>query len=142
MVLYRHTSKGLIPFLILFVPELRISGNCSGSYSNSTTTYIKSPNYPENYDDNVDCRWWITTTVQKTIVLNLTEVMVENCCDMLQIYEGDNDSGKQIYQSKDSSGSSEKWVNAKSLYVKFTTDDSTNFKGFKILLLTFGKCIT
>ena len=125
---------------------LKISGTCPGTFDNSTSTYITSPNHPQNYDNNVDCHWLITIPEEKSLVLYFTYFMTNGYNDKLTIYEGENGDGKQLYQYYGSNpegitGISEKWVNAKSVYITFNSDSFGTGKGFKIMLLTFGNLI-
>ena len=41
---------------------------------------IESPNYPDNYDDDLDCQWIITVAESNFIELELLFFDLEQCC--------------------------------------------------------------
>ena len=105
--------------------ELQLSGTCPGTYSNSPSTFIRSPNYPLEYDNNATCSWLITNSKEKSIILEF-EVLWTEQLDGLYVYEGQNKNGKLVCVYKGSyidPGCENPWVNAKSLYLTFITDD-------------------
>ena len=44
-----------------------------------------TPNYPNNYNNNLDCEWTISAPHGGYIVLNFLDYVVESCCDFLYI---------------------------------------------------------
>ena len=71
-------------------------------------------------------------------MLSVSEFKTEDA-DKLTIYEGENTEGKQLYEFYGSYTPFEKWINTKSIYVTFASNEVFSYRGFKILLLTVGK---
>ena len=140
--LFSFSSCSKYPFQI-FTSELQISGTCPGTYDTPTFTYIKSPNHPLNYEKNTDCSWLITAPREKSIVLSFANFDIGKRFDMLRIYEGDNAKSNSLEEYRGNSNPLEKWINAKSLYVTFTSSDeridASYTRRFKMLLQAFGK---
>ena len=126
---------------LLFLLELQIDGTCADTYDNLTSSFIVSPNYPQDYGSYVDCRWLITISTDKSIVLNFTEFMTESYRGTLYIFEGENLQGKRLYQLDGSSPPSEKLITSDSVYLYFRSYNYDIHQGFKIMLSTTGKSI-
>ena len=118
--------------------ELELFGTCTGTYDNTTSSYITSPNYPRNYGDGIDCSWTITTCEEITVVLHFTDFFTEYF-DKLYVYEGTNDKGHQLGKFSGRRSVSPIRSNERSLYLRFVSNSYTNEKGFMILLRTYGK---
>lgn len=59
----------------------QVSGGCGGSFR-GTAGYIYSPNYPQNYDHNEDCLYYISVDRNHAVELTFEEFDVEfrqNC---------------------------------------------------------------
>ena len=67
-----------------------ISGTCVGTYAPSN--YIMSPNYPQDYGYNVDCRWLISLPGIKNFKLTLLDFETGSS-HSLNVYEGQNVHG-------------------------------------------------
>ena len=59
---------------LIEISGVMISGTCVGTYDPSN--YITSPNYPQNYGHNIDCRWSISNPGPKNLTLKLKCVMI------------------------------------------------------------------
>ena len=59
-------------------------GSCEGTYGSD---YLISPNYPQNHDANVDCRWLITAPVDN--ILTMTFLDSDTNADLF-VYDGAN----------------------------------------------------
>ena len=105
-----------------------ISGTCVGTYAPSN--YIMSPNYPQDYGYNVDCRWLISVPGIKNFKLTLLDFEIGSS-HSLNVYEGQNVHGDLI---KTYSGSypSPTVLSGNKMYLRFTSDNSTANRGFKI----------
>ena len=62
-------------------------------YVNASTTYITSPNYPQNYDNNVNCDWILKSDPLARIVVTIVYVSMESSVrrcryDVLTIFDG------------------------------------------------------
>ncbi|KAI1703811.1 CUB domain-containing protein [Ditylenchus destructor] len=67
------------------------------SLENVTHGYIHSPNFPQNYPDNSDCKWVIMAPEGNTVRLVLYAMKIyEGCCDFLYIYSGHGREKKLI----------------------------------------------
>ena len=57
----------------LYFPDTKITDICSTAEYEATSTYIASPNFPENYPPNKDCRCVVSSTDPdaKVILANL-----------------------------------------------------------------------
>lgn len=124
-----------------------ISGTCTGTYDSVSFSYIISPNYPQNYDNQADCRWTIRTSNKRRIALNVTDFftehtsysMMEAIKDTLYIYNGSNDATTPIEILFGKDYPTEILFTGKTAYLKFITNESVNKKGFKILVKAYGK---
>ena len=56
--------------------ELTIESTCDNTFDSDG--YIMSPNYPQQYENNLDCRWTIKAPVENIITLTLSEFDIEN----------------------------------------------------------------
>ena len=75
-----------------FVP-LSPRGSCLEELLiNSTSTYITSPNYPRNYDHNLNCDWILRSDRMSRIQIRLVDLVLEanSRCrfDALTVYDG------------------------------------------------------
>ena len=62
-------------------------------YVNASTSYITSPNYPQNYDNNVNCDWILKSDPLARIVVTIVYVSMESSVrrcryDVLTIFDG------------------------------------------------------
>ena len=98
-----------------------------------------SPNYPQQYENDLDCRWTIKAPVENIIALTISEFRTDVYGgDNLKIYDGTNIHGAIVgtftgYDSIPLSSTGD------SLYLKFSTDDFGTEKGFKIKADAVGK---
>ena len=140
MIMYYISNQMPIwrPTFLFFCSGLRLSGTCTGSYDNVTSSYITSPNYPLNYGNNVKCRWTTVAPNERIIALNVTDFVIQEVAgdrtktDSLSIYNGPNVTIL--------TGSKDPFViyTGKTTHLEFTSDESTAKKGFKIFLKTYG----
>ncbi|EGT49727.1 hypothetical protein CAEBREN_12528 [Caenorhabditis brenneri] len=71
------------------------------SFCNSSLLFapgvISSPNYPDNYENNVDCEYHLSTIGSYNIALSfLGDFVTEECCDKVYVYDGDSTSSPLI----------------------------------------------
>ena len=94
--------------------------------------FIETPNYPNNYYNNLYCSWIVESTdplyeVQVTSI----DVVLEGCCDTATVHDGRSTSNRVI-------GSLASNINqtfqstAGVLLIDFRSDSSITFKGFKL----------
>ena len=105
-----------------------ISGTCVGTYDPSN--YITSPNYPQNYGHNIDCRWSISNLGPKNLTLKFLDFETR-FSHTLNVYDGHNIHGKPL-NAYSGSASSPNVSSGHNMYLRFTSDSSTTYRGFKI----------
>ena len=96
--LFRDFEKKIIQtiFEIIFDfrPLIQNLDKCEQEiYVNASTTYITSPNYPQNYDNNVNCNWILKSDPLARIVVTIVYVSMESSVrrcryDVLTIFDG------------------------------------------------------
>lgn len=96
---------------------------------------ISSPNFPERYENNVECDWIIRVHPLERIEIEFTvfDLETHNRCrfDYLEIREGDNSEGQLIRRlcGQDIPGSIISKGNK--LWIKFRADSSFTGQGFR-----------
>jgi len=95
---------------------------------------IYSPNYPDNYFDNANVAWQIHNYYGSRIVLEVVEMDLERCCDMVQIFDGSSRSSPLIATV---TGTNENighkyFSTSNYMYVLFTSDGSVTGRGFQL----------
>ena len=131
----------LIKFFNLLIFDLAlgliIEASCYNTYDSDG--YLMSPNYPQKYENDLDCRWTIKAPAEKIIALTISEFRTDtDGGDTLKIYHGTNIHGAIVgtltrYDSTPLSST------GNSLYLKFSTDSTKTEKGFKINAEAVGK---
>ena len=98
-----------------------------------------SPNYPQPYENDLDCRWTIQAPVGNIIALTISEFHTYPYGgDHLYIYHGKNIHGA-IVGTLTRHDSIPLSSTGDSLYLKFSTDSHSTEKGFKIKAEAVGK---
>ena len=118
---------------------MKLSGTCNGTYDITTASYITSPNYPQNYENNADCRWTIVAFNERNIALNITDFVTERNEDKLSIYNGTNDEGTRLEVFSGNVDPYPIKFAGRTAYLKFTSDQSDVKTGFRIELKAYGK---
>ena len=96
-----------------------------------------SPNYPQRYENDLDCRWTIKAPAENIITLTISEFNTYSY-DNLHIYQGTNVHGA-IVRTLSNSESMPFSSTGNSLYIKFSTNSYSTNKGFKIKADAVGK---
>ncbi|XP_015240682.1 PREDICTED: deleted in malignant brain tumors 1 protein-like [Cyprinodon variegatus] len=103
-------------------------GNCGGYLYGSSGTF-ESPNYPNNYQNYLDCTWYIRPGRQ-FIRLQISDLDTECCCDWVYVYDGSSTSSRNVLQL-----CSTNYVvyhsTGRYLTVRFRTDGSVTNRGFQ-----------
>ncbi|XP_030235027.1 deleted in malignant brain tumors 1 protein isoform X3 [Gadus morhua] len=105
--------------------------NC-GWWLYSTEGYITSPNYPQQYPNNMDCVWVISPGYE-VIELEFLHVELEGSdCrfDGIQVYDGPSINQRQLGRLCGNQRSTFHST-GKTLTVRFTTDSSQTYQGFR-----------
>ena len=108
-----------------------ISGSCVGTYGPSN--YIVSPNYPQEYDNDIDCRWLISSPGKKNLTLKFLDFETTSYNDDLNVFDGTNIHGNLLNTySRDDSSPSPIVSSGSYMYLRFTSDSWWSSRGFKI----------
>uniref|UniRef100_A0A1I7UVS6 C-type LECtin n=1 Tax=Caenorhabditis tropicalis TaxID=1561998 RepID=A0A1I7UVS6_9PELO len=91
--------------------------NYGGLYTRSGT--IKSPGYPEQYYNNLDCWYTITAPNTTYITLEFNPYIVEKSFDYCMIYDGPNGTGTYL-------GKTDEYTNP-----RYQFESSSNYVSFK-----------
>ncbi|XP_038138788.1 cubilin-like, partial [Cyprinodon tularosa] len=97
--------------------------------------YITSPNYPENYPQNVDCIWVITVPNGEAVQVDFEDFYIEptsSCSyDYLELRDGSSLNSDPISRLCGSTRPSTQHSKGSSMLLRFRTDTSVTHKGFK-----------
>ena len=108
-----------------------ISGSCVGTYGPSN--YILSPNYPQEYDNDIECRWLISSPGRKSLTLKFLDFETTRYNDDLNVFDGTNIHGHLLNKySHDDSSPSPIVSSGSNMYLRFTSDHIYTSRGFKI----------
>ncbi|XP_067663247.1 cubilin-like [Haliotis asinina] len=133
-----HTNSSGRGFKLKYTAETASARNCTSSWlSASTHTWkrLASPGYPNNYANNLHCRWTITAPVGRKVIVEIAESSIEyavSCADdYLLVSEGSSSYATQLGKY---CGFNTGSVFSSSNYVTITfhTDSSVNRKGFTL----------
>ena len=93
--------------------------------------WILSPNYPNNYTNNLQCHMNITAGTGQIVQLSFIDFLLELCltCDCLSIFDGDSVSSPLVAKFC-TLGPSDVKSTGQSLYLVFTSNTAGNDKGF------------
>ncbi|KAK7065275.1 hypothetical protein SK128_012047 [Halocaridina rubra] len=116
---------------------LDASRMCGGHY-HTQSGVLTSPDYPDNYPNSRTCEWTITVPRAHQIKLYFEEVNIEpshNCMyDALEIRNGATLTSPIISRiCKVNESVPEILSHHHQLYIRFTSDESVSYKGFKIV---------
>ena len=120
-----------------FISAIKIEGTCGGTYVSDS--YILSPNYPQDYDKGLDCRWLITSNVQMIVKLTFLNFDTAFNSDSLYVYDGTNIHGQLLetisgYRDFSMPFSS----TGNNIYLKFSTSGDGTRIGFNIKVESIG----
>lgn len=118
-----------------------------GGESHEASGIIKSPFYPNSYQHSRTCIYEIVQPSGKGIVLTIEDMDIESndqeCYyDYIEIFDGDNENATKLATL---CGNEENMPNApyysthNFMYIKFTTDNSINGRGFKANYTTIDR---
>ncbi|KAG9276492.1 cubilin [Astyanax mexicanus] len=109
-------------------------GGCGGPII-APSGEIHSPQYPNNYPNNVDCSWVITVDQGHRILFNFTDVDIEShsSCqwDYVDVHDGPGDSSPLLAKVCGFSVPAPIYSTQNVIYVRFRSDISGNHRGFK-----------
>lgn len=98
--------------------------------------YITSPNYPQNYPQNIDCIWVITVPNGEAVQIDFEDQFyiepTASCgYDYLELRDGSTSSSDLISRLCGSTQPSTQHSTGSSMLLRFRTDMSVTHKGFK-----------
>ena len=124
--------------LIVYVYLLGCGQTVTASTGYNKT--ITSPNYPSNYENNLDCTWLITVDNSLRFGGYIVKVTFSDfqlsssrllCFDVLKFYDGMNVVSRLLGSYCGSTHPEVIYSTGENLYVKFRTGFLTTYKGFK-----------
>ena len=123
-------SHLLLPYSFVTVPTMTATSSCSNllvrDASNSTGTIYSTRT--STYSSNMDCRWNLTSN--GVIELLFYRFVTESSADYVSVYDGDSTSAPLIGRFSGSSLPAPITSSSTKLYVRFTSDGSTQYRGF------------
>ena len=100
----------------------------------STRGQIRSKNYPNNYDNNLDCRYLISVPSNYEILISFIEINLEegpNCnYDFVRVYDGGDASQRTMGKFCGTSLPTPLRSTGNEMLIQFKTDDRQPRKGF------------
>ncbi|CAB1340813.1 unnamed protein product [Coregonus sp. 'balchen'] len=98
--------------------------------------YITSPNYPQNYPQNVDCIWVITVPNGESVQIDFEDEFdiepTSNCFyDYIELLDGATSDADSMAKLCGNTRPSTQHSTGSTMYLRFRTDASITHKGFK-----------
>ena len=123
---------------------LNYIGSCGGEINlelESNTTTIESPNYPLDYFEDINCKWYITTPPGTYARITFSHFSTESVYDTVKLYNGepcDHDTTQLATLSGQMEDLSYTQCDSLSehLLVDFKTDGSDSYTGFRASIET------
>ncbi len=84
-----HHNLPLLCNLVILVASESVS-----HYLSSQAGALMSPNFPNDYGNDEDVKWFIT--VPSYVQLTVRYINTEKCCDTLDIYDGLDTKGSHL----------------------------------------------
>nr|XP_026694942.1 CUB and sushi domain-containing protein 3-like [Ciona intestinalis] len=110
------------------ISTTRLPETCGyNAVATSTRRLITSPNYPNNYPNNVDCTWTITASEGMSVQLNLITFLSERNYDFLTI----SSNGKQLARLSGYHPNRKYKSEGDILILRFTSDPSRATGNFR-----------
>ncbi|XP_077483788.1 cubilin-like [Amblyomma americanum] len=113
---------------------------CGGSTGGSSASIV-SPNYPQPYGHNAECRWNIRVNEGSRIALVVVDLdieMDEHCrYDALEIFDGASDRDRRLAQlCSHQQRPGQLMSTGKDMFLRFRTDASEAGRGFHVVYAT------
>ncbi|CAL1526140.1 unnamed protein product [Lymnaea stagnalis] len=94
----------------------------------TSSTFIASPSYPNNYSNNVYCFWTIVGLSGDVLSFSILDYALGGCCDNISVYDGINK--KAAFLGNISQVNQTIVATSSLMYIVFTTDGSGVDTGF------------
>ncbi|XP_070708966.1 cubilin [Pempheris klunzingeri] len=123
-------------FKLTFEAHSQACGGFIELNDNDPPGYITSPNYPQNYPQNIDCIWVITVPNGEAVQIDFEdEFYIEptgSCMyDFLELRDGSTSNAGLISRLCGNTQPSTQHSTSSSMLLRFRTDTSVTHKGFK-----------
>uniref|UniRef100_A0A3P8SX64 Cubilin n=1 Tax=Amphiprion percula TaxID=161767 RepID=A0A3P8SX64_AMPPE len=123
-------------FKLTFEAHSQACGGVIGLNDYDPPGYITSPNYPQNYPQNIDCIWVITVPNGEAVRLDFEDEFyiehTESCLyDYLEVRDGASSNSDLISRLCGNTRPSTQHSTGSSMRLRFRTDTSYTHKGFK-----------
>uniref|UniRef100_A0A1I7XJZ1 CUB domain-containing protein n=1 Tax=Heterorhabditis bacteriophora TaxID=37862 RepID=A0A1I7XJZ1_HETBA len=129
------TCYNVQPAVCKLKPKLCNGGNFGGNYGE-----IKSPGYPIQYYNNLDCNYIITTQVGTYITLTFDTLLIEELHDFVEIYDGNSTESKRIGDLASSiTGETTFKSTSNQMFIYFHTDYKITDKGWRATWTAMSK---
>ncbi|XP_077864847.1 cubilin-like [Saccoglossus kowalevskii] len=104
---------------------------------------VISPNYPEDYDDNLLCEWTVSASPGKRIRVHVEDFKTEKRHDYLDLGDGyDMDKETSRFETLTGNEKEQSHVTATDkMWMRFVTDHRKTYRGFKINLSEENECV-
>ena len=122
-----NLAVALVTFCDSTSDEVRVSG-----------TIIESPNYPEEYGNNVDCTIKVRLSEDELVSLEILDFNVQHSSfcdkDFLEMRDGDTNESKLIDKicGRYVKSSTDFKSSGNTMYLRFYSNDESTRKGFRI----------
>ncbi|XP_019639108.1 PREDICTED: CUB and sushi domain-containing protein 1-like, partial [Branchiostoma belcheri] len=107
-------------------------GDCDAHITGQSSGFVHSPNYPEQYDNNLFCTWIIEVNAGEGVKMTPVTFSLEEDYDWLDVYMGDIDNVTMLGSYTGQNIAEELFVTYKMAHLVLTTDRSNTDDGFKI----------
>ncbi|XP_070564554.1 cubilin-like [Ptychodera flava] len=117
-------------------PPVEPDKPCGGNYStkDGNMVQITSPNYPDRYDHNSYCEWYVEgSTEGKVLIVHIRDFVTERWFDVVDIGEGSDNSDRDsvVHSVSGFIAPFEYWTSSThQIWLTFTTDSSFRYRGF------------
>ncbi|XP_076821762.1 CUB and sushi domain-containing protein 1-like isoform X3 [Clavelina lepadiformis] len=116
-------------------------GTCGfHSVTSAELQFITSPNYPDYYPEESDCRWHLQApTNGSRIRIEITDLGTESCCDYVLIL----DNGVRISREAGSQANIQTYLSTSPrVEIRFYSDSSVQLRGFQLSYRTASANMT
>nr|XP_004225655.1 deleted in malignant brain tumors 1 protein-like [Ciona intestinalis] len=127
-----YPQKTTAPTVVLTtaIPDKACNG---GDYIYSPSGYISSPNYPENYADDLSCTWQIRIPNNYNVIkLSVSDFNVEDVFDFLNVYDGPSNNFPLIASWTGQYYSETVYSSSCDMFLLFHSDPVLARSGFKV----------
>ncbi|XP_070543772.1 bone morphogenetic protein 1 homolog [Ptychodera flava] len=101
---------------------------------------VTSPNYPDDYPDNMDCVWYISSESGNAILAEYQSFNLEECCDFYSAGNGavPGEASSLIWQHSGTLLPADFTSTGPSIWMTMTSDASVSARGFRVILTDTG----